>query len=208
MDALKQFAKEANVSTVIGDIIYELMGNDTSYDPFILGQIKKRYLSLFVNEYLSYHNDTYNILKEHGHVGEDNRYTYGDIDHSIWIEENNTDKIIVSQSHCSERQHLFILRNPVPDYMTFMCVTFEDEEVKPKNFWKDHRDWDKFSLQTYRDHDFKFGYEDCRDYNHVFKYEQLFRRLESVHTENEILFALWQMKWDNEMISNYEENKC
>ena len=138
-----------------------------------------------------------------------NKFVYGDIDAGAWLEfpEMENRKIIVNTTYCScadDNTHIFI-RDKVFNMITFLVVTVwpRQKMSKSNTKWNDDRDVDIPSLRTYQDRKFTYGYQDCRDKGHVFKYDSMMKYIDHASwNENSIPCALWTLDGLNDELKN------
>jgi len=159
-----------------------------------------------IKEYIPIFNETWDLLKEGGH-NKNNKFIYGDIDVGVWY-ENVKDKtgvkryrkVIASQRYCSaaeDNTHIFILdqwpqdKRGLKDIMSkFRTVTVWPRQKKSPTRWGKLP-----SLNVYRKGSFDFGYNDCRDEGHVFKYEARDDTVDHASwASQKIPNALWTLK--------------
>ncbi len=197
----------------------------------MLEWIKKRFWGLLVKDHIPIFNQTWDLLNEKGHVGEKNRYVYGDIDVGLWIEkvEDPTNKkVIASTRYCSmadDNTHLYIMSglkdSQFPFLFSFLCRTVWPRQNKKGGYrvikskehptgwfsWGDDRDIKIPSIHTYRERDFDFSYRDCRDKGHVFTFKN--GECDNAHWhENRIPHALWSLREHLAALQDYEANRC
>lgn len=197
----------------------------------MLEWIKCRFWGLVVKDHIKIFNDVWDILNKHGNIGQRNCYTYGDRDVGVWIEKvknSKNKKVIVSTRYCSaaaaDNTHLYILLES--SYIVrFLCRTVWPRQNKKGGYkvvkskrhpdgwfsWNDDRDIKFPSIKTYRDRDFKFGYEDCRDKGSVFAYEDIGDdpQVGNAHwSELKIPSALEYLRWHLGKLKDYELNRC
>lgn len=178
--------------------IYE--ENDEGCGDLMLEWIKSRFWGLLVRDHIPIFEEIHQILTSKKNIDEKNRYTYGDVDVSVWVEKvkNPKDmKVIASTRHCSgadDNTHLYILKNSkigIPEFdsknmfLEFKCRTVWSRQNKRGGYrvakskehpngwfsWGDDRDIKLPSINTYRERDFNFSYGDCRDKGHVFTFK-------------------------------------
>jgi len=151
-------------------------------------------------------------LKEVWQYLHDNKYTkkntlgYGDIDGAIWVEYPRQEekwederKIIIHTSHCTladANTHIFILNESrVMGTTLHVRTVWPRQKVDKDRYWKDDRDVKIPSLNTYRDRNFKYSYQDGRDKGYVLTLDG--RGTSKVewahHYPNEIQHALYIM---------------
>ncbi len=151
-----------------------------------------------------------------GAISNDSSVWIGDADAYIWVEEIKPTKsyhtlrhalIIKNVVTCAENNvFIYDLDSMDDDFSaTFHCVAVEDSEevmrYNPRQF-NDNRDWEKATLKTYRDHNFTFGYRDCRDRGHSFLLKH--GSCEKA-TPHEVRFALRELMWAYNSIVEAED---
>ncbi len=196
---------------------------------YMVERVKKLYYGMMVKDNIPKFLAVYDVLVANGHDAK-NPYVYGDMDQGVWYEKSPDEitKIIATERYCScadDNTHIFILKDfgwdqwfnekhkvKQEDYR-FSCMTAwprQKNNSKKHHQWGDHRDIEHPSINTYRKHKFKFGYEDGRDEGYSFNYETITGNVEDAHwKESRILYALDILNYDYEaMVNNYAEYKC
>ncbi|AGB07108.1 hypothetical protein phiST2_0348 [Vibrio phage phi-ST2] len=142
-----------------------------------LNQINNKVYTRIVNEAMKP-----NILSIYEHVklkiGYNKEIWYGDADVYVSIEpayvkykEEHDVLIIKNVVSCFERGVVVAIVNKKTGDIP-LCKCVESHGVKREGWdFGDHRDWEVEGLDTLRDHNWKFGYEDLRDDSLVFKRE-------------------------------------
>lgn len=162
-----------------------------------------------VKEHIPIFKKTWKLLVEKGH-SKNNKFIHGDVDVGLWYEKlggkdnYKSRKVIVSERYCSmadDNIHIFVLDEypTMPSFLKFKAVTVWPREKKSTlgHTWGDDRDIDVPSLNTYRKRDFDYGYNDCRDKGHVFKFEAINNQVErSSWSSLKIPSALQTLRWD------------
>lgn len=105
-------------------------------------------------------------------VGYDNQIWYGDADVYVHIERiGDFEDVIIIRNvvTCFDNCNIFAVINKETKYISICkCVESQGEKKEGYDF-DDHRDWKIKGLDTYRNNDFDFGYNDCRDPDLVFE---------------------------------------
>ena len=160
-------------------------------------------------------------LVEIGADSHENSVWYGDADVYVWYEKaiDPERRIIVINNvvSCADKpMHIVMLNRYEPDEDVRLRLNelhvvavhpYEDEETKRGDTWNDHRDWDRATLKTYRDHDFSFGYNDGRDDDHVLIYKDILRKeVESpLYDVGKLEFFFMEFSWAHEAITKHED---
>lgn len=166
---------------------------------------KECFWGALVKEHLPIFDKVWKVLDEKGHT-RNNKFVYGDIDVGLWVEypknKKSNKRIIISERYCScadDNIHLFIENGKkwlteCPILYKFKVVTAWPRQINSKyGKWKDDRDIDKPSLNTYRKRGYTFGYGDGRDKGHSILYQN--GRVDKAHwNEGRIKHALWTLR--------------
>lgn len=104
-----------------------------------------------------------------------NEVWYGDADVYVSIEEayeeygDKYDVLIIRNVvSCSDMPYVIAIINTETNYIP-ICKVVAPRGKKNNFTFGDHRDWDEHGLDTLRDHNWSFGYEDLRDDGLVFE---------------------------------------
>ncbi|AGN30151.1 hypothetical protein VPFG_00149 [Vibrio phage nt-1] len=122
-----------------------------------------------------------NIIEIYKHMRDEIGYNqeiwYGDMDVYVSIEEayekreRSFDALIINNVVSCADQPITVALIEKNTYSIPLCkcVASFGEKKEQGHVWNDHRDWVLEGLDTLRDHNWKFGYEDLRDPNLVFE---------------------------------------
>lgn len=193
----------------LGNNIYRAYKKEQKDDcqDLLLEWVGECFWGKIVKEHIPIFKKSWNILYREGH-DKNNKFVYGDVDVGVWYEKtkNERRKVIVSERYCSmadDNIHIFVLdeypKNWGISFNQFKAVTVWPREKKSTLDHKfgDDRDIDIPSLNTYRKRDFDYGYNDCRDKGHCFKYEKINNRVEKPSWLGfKIQHALQTLRWD------------
>tara|TARA_Y100000310_G_C20368298_1_gene662292 strand:+ start:28 stop:708 length:681 start_codon:yes stop_codon:yes gene_type:complete len=184
--------------------------------------MKEEFWGRVIRDYIPIFNKTWRLLKKRGHVGNDNRWTYGDADVGVWIEEvkDKDKKIIVSTRYCSmadDNTHIFVRRkgscgdkNLDLYFSSFIISTVWERQKKLRK-----KQWDRKavgditypSLNTYREKEFEYGREDENYHGRVVVYKDFDKLVKKAYmSENKIDHALWTLSGHLEMLEDEYEN--
>jgi hypothetical protein len=162
---------------------------------------------------LHHFDSTYTKLESKGHIGQESRFVYGDLDVGLWIEPSKSGqrRIIVAESYCTcadDNITIYIKDDIGPDWAKFRVVTAYPESIAEefKKEWLSRNGWepnyyDKPSLADHRNADWDYGYGDFRDNFHTLtwanSYDEKGRADGAYATETKIYWALWNLKMHN-----------
>lgn len=150
----------------------------------------------------------FNLLKEKNH-NEKNYASLGDLDYKLWFEEPEKDiKIIISVCNCAcadDNTMIFYLDDRFANQdlnenwvrLKIMTAWSKEVSINGRCRWGDDRDIKFPSINTYRNNNWKFGYEDTRDINRgfVMKYDSIDKYCKDIfHTQDKTQFALDTIK--------------
>ena len=154
-----------------------------------------------VEDHLPIFDETWKMLHE-GKYTQKNPFSYGDADHSLWVEypkepiikpsfshvhSHEDIRVIVAVCHCAcieDNTYLFIEtgREFAQTHKSFLSYSFRVATVWPREKrsitgikWGDDREIGLPSLNTYKKRAFHYGYFDCRDEGHVLLYENFLK---------------------------------
>ncbi len=234
MNSKKEMKKRKNIKQEIRDLdkfIKRYKRNDKSlplgklmYDTYkkevkradrdcahqTLGWARSHFWKLVLKDDLILFHELYTKLKEGG-CTKRKPYIYGDLDKYLWVEKTDDKmKVIVQQTKNSTADnytHLFIYREPLKnDIMlsSFRIATAWERE-KRTDLGGGHTYLEQPSLSTYRKTDYKLTYGDCRDPGHVLLCELWQDKIEDQYADNNIIHALWLLKWCHEELTKKKE---
>ncbi len=174
--------------------------------------VSEHFWGMVVKEHIPIFHTNWEMLNSKGHT-KNNKFVFGDIDEAVWIEKtkDKNKKVIVCERYCSMANnniHIFIMEKPFDNWVTFRVATVWHREIKSISGikWGDDREIDKPSLNTYRKRDFHYGYYDCRDEGHCFKYEQRLKDVGTVEKahwrESEMKYALSSLVYHKEALKD------
>jgi hypothetical protein len=182
---------------------YEASGHDN----YMVERIKKYFYGRMVKDHIGRFNTLHDLLVLNDH-DKNNPYVYGDYDVGVWYEKypDQYTKVLATTRYCScadDNTHIYVLKDISEpgfeglhryEYITFLCATAwprQINESRSSHQWGDHRDIKHPSINTFRRHNFKYGYQDGRDDHYCFKYESMNDSVEDANwNEGRILWAL------------------
>ncbi len=180
-----------------------------------LNQVNNKVYTQIVNEAMKP-----SILAIYDHMREKIGYNkeiwYGDADVYVSIEyafekyrEDHDVLIINNVVSCFDRAIVVAVINRETRHIS-LCKCVEGQGVKHESWnFGDHRDWTVEGLDTLRDHNWKFGYEDLRDESLVFQLDSIWADIRpdkpyngwhrssygcGFHVEN-LLYAEREIRW-------------
>lgn len=176
------------VSEELGLMLYELWNSETTGEysekkgdcsgmgEYLLERAKSTFYGQVINGYIPKYLELYELLEAGGHIGQKNAFEYGDIDFFVWIEktDNPDTKIIASKDNktCRDQNFQLFIYNKNSITEKFLARFVWDRQKKSRYAnWGDHRDYDRWSMATYRKANFELGYGDARDEGHAFSWE-------------------------------------
>jgi hypothetical protein len=214
----------AKLCSDVGDILYTLYQREEERGDGcgkqFLQWAKDAMYGRMVADHLKHFDSCYAKLEAKGHIGQENRFVYGDLDVGLWIEksERRGRKVIVSESYCTcadESITIFVKDDKAADWIDFRVTLAcpdhfaeeKREEWKKVHGWEP-KSWDYPNLGNHRDADWEYGYKDFRDKFHVLNWTNSYDERGKVDgayaTENLILHTLWELRMHDQMAD--EEN--
>ncbi len=168
-----------------------------------------------VEDHVEVFKSVFKKLEDAGFTSRENSFCYGDADGYLWCEKlDDYTKLIICENvvTCADdNTSIFKLREFGDDVDTdkllfeFKVITAFPEEVKKSDYWGDRRDYERVSLETYREHGFDFGCGDFRDNTHVLKMKydisSNYPQIEDSHINTpKIKFFMDNLSWYDEII--------
>lgn len=216
----------------VGQLLYDTHkqnGGRSGTGDLVIDWAKEVFWGLRMQDTIKDFKELWQKLTDNGNVSRDTAIYYGDGDQYVWAEQlDKNTKLIINHDVVTCADDNTIIYS-MKDYdfdesegwegdvsvkkllFEFHIMTAFEEEKKCGDTWGDRRDYDKFSLQTYRERGFDFGYGDGRDKEHVAKlrYDHTEQpRVEKAHwTENRIGRELDELSRFNFFFEEEKDNR-